>query len=315
MDQNSSGDTSSTMKKIDIKCDSSSFYASNSGKYHDVQQQDDSSSYFFSYLYDFDLRIENGESLPEPQMQNDCNYYKHDSQEERVAKQSRKLHQDTKMDSSSPSSMVNSGNIAQSYKYSWSRKKRKKNKSEPGTHLSSTLNFPYKQEIQGIESNASSNAYQSGIWKGEGDNAKELEKHFNSTWQYKFMKSFYCSTDSSLETSNMRRSQVDRTEEGNKCFDEDMTRRGKETNDLKDNESTADNTSTSIISLVKEERVSIEDALRITTKNLLDAMDSTDMSRNKVWRLADEIGIDGTAIWKDKFQTRNASLQSRRPHN
>ena len=124
------------------------------------------------------------------------------------------------------------------------------------------------------------------------------------------MKSFYCSTDSSLETSNMRRSQEDRTEEGNKCFDEDMKRRGKYRNDLKDNESLA-NTSTSIISLVKEERVSIIDALRITTKNLLDAMDSTDTSRIKLWRLEDQIGIDGTAIWKDKFQTRKASLQSR----
>lgn len=117
------------------------------------------------------------------------------------------------------------------------------------------------------------------------------------------MKSFYC-TDSSLATI---RSQEERIEEGNNCCDEDMKWQGKERNDLKDSESLA-STSTSLISLVKQERVSIDDALWITKKKLLDAMDSTDISRDQVLRLEEEIGIDRTAVWKDKFQTRNVSL-------
>ncbi|GFH52551.1 predicted protein [Chaetoceros tenuissimus] len=294
LDQHSSDHTSTIMTK-NAKDDDSS-YESNRGKQclHSIHQDDNS---HFSYLDDFDLLVEETDhSQTEVQMQNDY-IYKHEKEEGGVAVQSRKLHQDIKMDSSSASFMVDTG-IAKSYEYPWTREKRKKNTSKTRTHLSSTLNFPYKPQFQRIESNTSSNAHQSGIWKDEGDNAEVLEKHFNSTWQFKFMKSFYC-TNSSRATM---RSNEERVEEGNNCCDEDMKRRGKERNDLKGSKSLATNRP-SLISLVEKERVSIDDALMITKEKLLDAMDSTDISRDQVLRIEDEIGIDRATFWKGKFQT------------
>lgn len=63
--------------------------------------------------------------------------------------------------------------------------KKRKKKGEMRFHLASTLNFPYKEGL------SSPSSVKEGIWKGQGEQADMLEKHFNSAWQCQFMMDFY----------------------------------------------------------------------------------------------------------------------------
>lgn len=105
-----------------MKCDYPYESKFNRGKYHadDQQQEDNHPHSHFSYLHDFDLRVETDDSLTEPQLYN----------QEVEDAQDIEFHRDTKTDSSSDLLMV-ATDKAPSYEYCWTRKRERRTSQRP----------------------------------------------------------------------------------------------------------------------------------------------------------------------------------------
>lgn len=174
-------------------------------------------------------------------------------------------------------------------------KKRKKS-SDPGTHLASTLNFPYKSHAR--NKNEVDLSKRLKIWDDEADQGRILEKHFNSDWQLKFLNEFYGSSLFSSHKNNKKNSHTIRNKEEyhdndrhcNKQEQKIKTRKVSRSFLVADMEGKNDHLSCNSNKKSADKELSI--ALKKASLNLLAAMDLTDISRNKVFKVEDEIKFD-----------------------
>lgn len=198
-------------------------------------------------------------------------------------------------------------------------KKRRKKQGGMKFHLASTLNFPYKE---GLSSRSSS--VKEGIWQDQGDQAEMFEKHFNSAWQCQFMIDFYgiggnCHSyhnGDSTNRWNLKREEnhfeMSKKENNAILFNRDLS---KDTtlNSNMVSPAFADDKCVLVHSCreTKQRDKNLNDGiycyteedLKSATVKLLEAMDLTDDSRTKVFRIEESMNINRTKYLRD-FRTR-----------
>ncbi|GFH61576.1 predicted protein [Chaetoceros tenuissimus] len=186
--------------------------------------------------------------------------------------------------------------------------KKRKKKGEMRFHLASTLNFPYKEGL------SSPSSVKEGIWKGQGEQADMLEKHFNSAWQCKFMMDFY-----GIGGSCHPHDEVAAGEQWNLREGEEKTSKKESTAILFNRDLSKDTTLNSkmvfpsfedkgiLVHSCREKRsddtskeyIYTEEDLKSASVKLMDAMDLTDDSRTKVFRIEESMNINRTKYLHD----------------
>lgn len=184
----------------------------------------------------------------------------------------------------------------------------KKRKKEGGMrfHLASTLNFPYKEGL------SSRSSVKEGIWQDQGDQAEMLEKYFNSAWQCQFMIDFYGigGTCHSYHHSNTNRWNLNREENHfeiskkennailfNKDLSKDTTLNSNVVSPAFDDKGVLVH---SCPRETKQRDKNLNDGIYCYTEEdlksagvkLLEAMDLTDDSRTKVFRIEESMNIN-----------------------
>lgn len=175
-------------------------------------------------------------------------------------------------------------NVTPTFKSKQERKKKRKNHLDPGTHLASTLNFPYKSEAGNADGGYHSKRLK--IWNDEADQGRILEKHFNPEWQFQFLNEFYGGESSASSRKNTMKSRTIHNQDDihhnihSQKIDESKSSKDSSYNNKKKNE---------------EHHVvakTLENVLKEASLKLLAAMDLTDISRNKVFRIEEELNFD-----------------------
>ena len=171
------------------------------------------------------------------------------------------------------------------------RKKRKNHFLNPGTHLARTLNFPYKSDASNNEDRGDYKK-RLKIWNDETDQGRILEKHFNPEWQFQFMNEFYGRSDApSLSSRNKMKSRaikhnydpseedrhyIERLEKIDECIKKRLKNENEEGYYVTKPKSSLDT----------------RNILKEASLKLLAAMDLSDISRNNVYRVEEEINFD-----------------------
>ena len=175
-------------------------------------------------------------------------------------------------------------NVTPAFKSKQERKKKRKNHLDPGTHLASTLNFPYKSEAGNADGGYHSKRLK--IWNDEADQGRILEKHFNPEWQFQFLNEFYGGEASASSRKNTMKSRTIHNQDDlhhnihSQKIDESKSSKDSSYNKKKKNE---------------ERHVvakTLDNVLKEASLKLLAAMDLTDISRNKVVRIEEELNFD-----------------------
>lgn len=193
-------------------------------------------------------------------------------------------------------------------------KKRRKKQGGKKFHLASTLNFPYKEGL----SLSSRSSVKEGIWQDQGDQAEMLEKHFNSAWQCQFMIDFYdiggtCHSYHNGDTNrwNLKREEnhfeMSKKENNAILFNRDLS---KDTTLNSNMVSPAFDDKGVLVHSCRETKQRdknlndgiycyTEKDLKSATVKLLEAMDLTDDSRTKVFRIEESMNINRTKYLRD----------------
>lgn len=179
------------------------------------------------------------------------------------------------------------------------QKKKRKNSSDPGTHLASTLNFPYKSSHANNRDEGDDLSKRLKIWDDGADQGRILEKHFNSEWQVYFLNEFYGSSLFSSHKNNKKFSHSIRNKEEYRDNDRHCNKQEQKINTRKVSRSflVADikgenDHLPSCNSNKKTADKELSIALKKASMKLLAAMGLTDISRNKVFKVEDEIKFD-----------------------
>ena len=191
-------------------------------------------------------------------------------------------------------------------------KKRRKKQGGMRSHLASTLNFPYKEEL------SSRSSVKEGIWQDQGDQAEMFEKHFNSAWQCQFMIDFYgiggtCHSYHNGDTNrwNLKREEnhfeISKKENNAKLFNRDLS---KDTSLNSNMVSPAFDDKGNLVHSCRETKQRdqnlndgiycyTEEDLKSARVKLIEAMDLTDDSRTKVFRIEESMNINRTKYLSD----------------
>lgn len=163
-------------------------------------------------------------------------------------------------------------------------KKKRKNHLDPGTHLASTLNFPYKSEAGNADGGYHSKRLK--IWDDEADQGRLLEKHFNPEWQFQFLNEFYGGEASSSSRKNTMKSRT--------IHNQDDLHHNVHSQKINESKSSKDSTYKNKKNEERHDVVAknLDNVLKEASLKLLAAMDLTDISRNKVFRIEEELNFD-----------------------
>ncbi|GFH61631.1 predicted protein [Chaetoceros tenuissimus] len=186
---------------------------------------------------------------------------------------------------------VNARNITPTFKPQQQdeRKKRKNHFLNPGTHLARTLNFPYKSDASNTDGGDFSKRLK--IWNDEADQGRVLEKHFNPEWQFQFMNEFYGRSDApSLSSRNNMKSRAINNNYDQSEGDLNYIVRHQKIDECNKKQTKKDNEEG--YHYGTKPKSLDANILKKASLKLLAAMDLSDISRNNVFRIEEEINFD-----------------------